>query len=87
MIRSIKEIIDAVLIEELKKRGYKVLGPNEPMYERLSWHRTEPVPEGIAFQDEALEQIKSQILPRHLILERSEREACSVMSAYLLIRK
>lgn len=61
---------DTELIAVLQRRGYVVRHGSE--LRGLLWNRTEPIPNGIDFEVEALGQIRNQLTPSHLTFSRRE---------------
>lgn len=76
---------DAEMVAHLQKLGYVVRHQTEVPV-ALSWHRAEPIPDGVDFKAEAVERIAGQLLQHHI--QFTERQAAGgprIRSAYLRI--
>ena len=55
-------LTDSELILILQRRGYIVRHKSEAR-RPLSWNRTEPIPLGVIFEDEAVAELRKKITP------------------------
>lgn len=77
---------DIDLIQALEKRGYRVRHRREGS--TLRWSRTMPIPEGVSFPNEALDNLREQVTVAHLRFEERAPRGKSdlpVISAVLQI--
>lgn len=72
MDEALLQYRDLLLIEELKRRGYIVRHAREAR-SPLSWHRTSPFPKEVDFRSEAVEKLREQLTPEHIVF--STRDA------------
>lgn len=68
MSTPFETLTDSELIMILQRRGYIVRHKSEAS-RHLSWHRTEPIPQGVNFENEAIAELKKQISPSMIHFE------------------
>lgn len=74
---------DAQFQAEAHRRGYLLRVPAEASA-KLMWSRLEPVPDGVNFEEEALEKLRGQITTAHIQFEtKGTADGKSVRTATL----